>query len=128
MSKPWITKKEIQMYLLVLGILLLIAIVITVVAQLGKREPKGVDIVHPFEDPYTTEPAFGSRPFVLNDLFFPKRKGNLKLREPELIRSPHFPWTPQEVEEAWIDPRDVGREMLEAESSQVWTEFIEDIP
>jgi len=124
----FISPKEIKWY--IIGVLLtsLVAVGITIIVILSGRPKPSTITKEDFNDPFSYQVQSVDRPLVISDIFLPQEQGAFIIRDPLLLRNPHFPWTQGEVERFWIDPRDVGKDLLEEEFQNQWQDYLEEIP
>jgi hypothetical protein len=115
--------REIRIFLLLVAALALLSVVVTIIVGLA-ASPKEA----PRSGPPILGGPMGESTFSVFDLAVPDETARALALEPALFREPRRMWSSEEVEAYWVDPRDLGIEVLSRENRKKIDAIFEAVP
>lgn len=116
------TADELRLIGIVVGGATILAVLGTVIVGLAR------DVGHERPGDETRAVQTGTAPVGFADMVVPENYASAPFWRWYYYRPPLEQWTDEQVAEFWIDPRDIGLDLLESKNDEVVDEFFGRVP
>ncbi|MFP4267915.1 MAG: hypothetical protein ACLFQW_07995 [Spirochaetaceae bacterium] len=133
----FLTKRQLKFYLVGVGLVTLLALLITAVVMLlggsagdSEASERGARDTRPAETGTSTAEAeiFSAEERIMSQMEVPEEYKELFESRWKPFRPVYEKWSPGQIEPFWIDPKIIVEEQLKKESNRAVRDFLEELP